>query len=157
MCGIVGALAQRDVSSILLEGLYRLEYRGYDSAGIALIDDRKLERFRALGKVRELEAKLSGDQPGHIGIAHTRWATHGEPSESNAHPHFSSERIAVVHNGIIENYKVIRERLLNEGYQFSSETDTEVVAHLIDSYFKDDLFAAVNRRSMSSRVPLRSV
>ena len=145
MCGIVGALAQRDVSSILLEGLYRLEYRGYDSAGIALIDDCKLERFRALGKVRELEAKLSGDQRGHIGIAHTRWATHGEPSETNAHPHFSSERIAVVHNGIIENYKAIRERLLNEGYQFSSETDTEVVAHLIDSYFKDDLFAAVKQ------------
>ena len=145
MCGIVGALAQRDVSSILLEGLYRLEYRGYDSAGIALIDDRKLERFRALGKVRELEAKLPGDQPGHIGIAHTRWATHGEPSESNAHPHFSSERIAVVHNGIIENYQGIRERLLNEGYQFSSETDTEVVAHLIDSYFEDDLFAAVKK------------
>ena len=145
MCGIVGALAQRDVSSILLEGLYRLEYRGYDSAGIALIDDCKLERFRALGKVRELEAKLSGDQPGHIGIAHTRWATHGEPSETNAHPHFSSERIAVVHNGIIENYKAIRERLLDEGYQFSSETDTEVVAHLIDSYFKDDLFAAVKQ------------
>ena len=145
MCGIVGALAQRDVSSILLEGLYRLEYRGYDSAGIALIDDRKLERFRALGKVRELEAKLPEDQSGHIGIAHTRWATHGEPSESNAHPHFSSERIAVVHNGIIENYQGIRERLLNEGYQFSSETDTEVVAHLIDSYFEDDLFAAVKK------------
>ena len=145
MCGIVGALAQRDVSSILLEGLYRLEYRGYDSAGIALIDDRKLERFRALGKVRELEAKLPEDQSGHIGIAHTRWATHGEPSESNAHPHFSSERIAVVHNGIIENYKAIRERLLNEGYQFNSETDTEVIAHLIDSYFEDDLFAAVKK------------
>jgi glucosamine--fructose-6-phosphate aminotransferase (isomerizing) len=145
MCGIVGALAQRDVSSILLEGLYRLEYRGYDSAGIALIDDRKLERFRALGKVRELEAKLSGDQPGHIGIAHTRWATHGEPSETNAHPHFSNERIAVVHNGIIENYKEIRQRLLEAGYQFSSETDTEVVAHLIDSYFVDDLFAAVKQ------------
>ena len=145
MCGIVGALAQRDVSSILLEGLYRLEYRGYDSAGIALIDDRKLERFRALGKVGELEAKLSGEQPGHIGIAHTRWATHGEPSEINAHPHFSNDRIAVVHNGIIENYKGIRERLLEAGYQFSSETDTEVVAHLIDSYFKDDLFAAVKK------------
>jgi glucosamine--fructose-6-phosphate aminotransferase (isomerizing) len=145
MCGIVGALAQRDVSSILLEGLYRLEYRGYDSAGIALIDDRKLERFRALGKVGELEAKLPGDQPGHIGIAHTRWATHGEPSEINAHPHFSNDRIAVVHNGIIENYKGIRERLLEAGYQFSSETDTEVVAHLIDSYFKDDLFAAVKK------------
>jgi len=145
MCGIVGALAQRDVSSILLEGLYRLEYRGYDSAGIALIDDRKLQRFRALGKVRELEARMPGDQPGHIGIAHTRWATHGEPSETNAHPHFSNQRIAVVHNGIIENYKGIRERLLEAGYQFNSETDSEVVAHLIDSYFKDDLFSAVKK------------
>ncbi len=145
MCGIVGALAQRDVSSILLEGLYRLEYRGYDSAGIALIDDRKLQRFRALGKVRELEARMSGNQPGHIGIAHTRWATHGEPSETNAHPHFSNQRIAVVHNGIIENYKGIRERLLEAGYEFSSETDSEVVAHLIDSYFTDDLFTAVKK------------
>jgi glucosamine--fructose-6-phosphate aminotransferase (isomerizing) len=145
MCGIVGALAQRDVSSILLEGLYRLEYRGYDSAGIALIDDRKLARFRALGKVGELEARLPEEQPGHIGIAHTRWATHGEPSETNAHPHFSNNRIAVVHNGIIENYKGIRERLLAAGYQFSSETDTEVVAHLIDSHFTDDLFAAVKK------------
>ena len=145
MCGIVGAMAQRDVSSILLEGLYRLEYRGYDSAGIALIDDRKLQRFRALGKVRELEARMSGDQPGHVGIAHTRWATHGEPSETNAHPHFSNQRIAVVHNGIIENYKGIRERLLEAGYQFSSETDSEVVAHLIDSHFTDDLFVAVKK------------
>jgi len=145
MCGIVGALAQRDVSSILLEGLYRLEYRGYDSAGIALIDERKLERYRALGKVRELEARMPGDPPGHIGIAHTRWATHGEPSEINAHPHFSNQRIAVVHNGIIENYKGIRERLLEAGYQFSSETDSEVVAHLIDSFFTDDLFAAVKK------------
>jgi len=145
MCGIVGALAQRDVSSILLEGLYRLEYRGYDSAGIALIDDRKLERFRALGKVGELEARLPAEQPGHIGIAHTRWATHGEPSENNAHPHFSNQRIAVVHNGIIENYQGIRERLLEACYEFSSETDTEVVAHLIDSYLQDDLFAAVKK------------
>ncbi len=145
MCGIVGALAQRDVSSILIEGLYRLEYRGYDSAGIALIDNRKLERFRALGKVRELESRLPGEQPGHIGIAHTRWATHGEPSENNAHPHFSNDRIAIVHNGIIENYKEIRERLLKAGYQFSSETDTEVVAHLIDSLFTGDLFSAVQK------------
>ncbi|MEM7561769.1 MAG: glutamine--fructose-6-phosphate transaminase (isomerizing) [Pseudomonadota bacterium] len=145
MCGIVGAVAQRDVSSILLEGLYRLEYRGYDSAGIALIDDQKLERFRALGKVRELESKMPDHQTGHIGIAHTRWATHGEPSELNAHPHFSNERIALVHNGIIENYKEIRDRLASDGYQFSSETDSEVVAHLIDSYFEDDLFAAVRK------------
>jgi glucosamine--fructose-6-phosphate aminotransferase (isomerizing) len=145
MCGIVGALAQRDVSSILLEGLYRLEYRGYDSAGMALIQDNKLHRFRALGKVKELEAKMPNEQPGHIGIAHTRWATHGAPSETNAHPHFSSERIAVVHNGIIENYKSIRERLLAAGYQFSSETDSEVVAHLIDSHYQGDLFAAVKK------------
>ncbi len=145
MCGIVGALAQRDVGSILLEGLYRLEYRGYDSAGIALIDDKRLARFRALGKVRELESRMPAEQPGHTGIAHTRWATHGEPSEINAHPHFSNERIAVVHNGIIENYKPIRERLLKAGYEFSSETDSEVVAHLIDSYYDGDLFAAVKK------------
>ncbi|MFT5739049.1 MAG: glucosamine--fructose-6-phosphate aminotransferase (isomerizing), partial [Gammaproteobacteria bacterium] len=145
MCGIVGAVAQRDVSAILLEGLYRLEYRGYDSAGIALINNNKLERYRALGKVKELDAKLSADQAGHIGIAHTRWATHGVPSESNAHPHFSSERVAVVHNGIIENYKEIRERLIADGYVFSSETDTEVVAHLVDSHFKGDLFDAVKK------------
>ena len=145
MCGIVGALAQRDVSSILLEGLYRLEYRGYDSAGMALIQDSRLERFRALGKVRELEAQLSEDQPGHIGIAHTRWATHGEPSEINAHPHFSNDRIALVHNGIIENYKEIRDRLIDAGYEFSSETDSEVVAHLIDSYYQGDLFAALRQ------------
>ncbi|MGD8350949.1 MAG: glutamine--fructose-6-phosphate aminotransferase, partial [Gammaproteobacteria bacterium] len=119
MCGIVGALAHRDVSSILLEGLHRLEYRGYDSAGIAVIDDRKLARFRSLGKVSELESKIDADQRGHIGIAHTRWATHGEPSELNAHPHFSNERVAVVHNGIIENYKEIRGRLLEAGYEFS--------------------------------------
>ncbi len=145
MCGIVGALAQRDVTSILIEGLHRLEYRGYDSAGIALIDGGKLERFRALGKVKQLDAKVAVDQPGHIGIAHTRWATHGVPSEANAHPHFSNDRIAVVHNGIIENYKEIRDRLLTAGYEFSSETDTEVVAHLIDSYFDGDLFAAVRK------------
>ncbi|MGD8421919.1 MAG: glutamine--fructose-6-phosphate transaminase (isomerizing), partial [Gammaproteobacteria bacterium] len=145
MCGIVGALAHRDVSSILLEGLHRLEYRGYDSAGIAVIDDRKLARFRSLGKVSELESKIDADQRGHIGIAHTRWATHGEPSELNAHPHFSNERVAVVHNGIIENYKEIRGRLLEAGYEFSSETDSEVVAHLIDSHYQGDLFAAVKK------------
>jgi len=112
---------------------------------MALIQDQKLERFRALGKVKELEARLPKEQPGHIGIAHTRWATHGEPSEINAHPHFSSERVAVVHNGIIENYKGIRERLIEAGYEFSSDTDSEVVAHLIESYYSDDLFAAVKK------------
>jgi glucosamine--fructose-6-phosphate aminotransferase (isomerizing) len=145
MCGIVGALAQRDVSSILLEGLRRLEYRGYDSAGIALITDAKLERFRSLGKVKALAKKITDDQPGKVGIAHTRWATHGAPSESNAHPHFSKSRIAVVHNGIIENYKEIRRTLIASGYVFTSETDTEVIAHLIESYYETDLFSAVKK------------
>ena len=145
MCGIVGAIAQRDVTSILLEGLRRLEYRGYDSAGIAVINEQKLERFRALGKVQKLADRVPEDQPGKTGIAHTRWASHGEPSEINAHPHFSRDRVAVVHNGIIENYKEIREKLLAKGYQFSSETDTEVIAHLIDSLYKDDLFEAVKQ------------
>ena len=120
MCGIVGAIAERNVVPILVEGLRRLEYRGYDSAGIAVIDNQKLSRFRALGKVSELESRITSDLPGHVGIAHTRWATHGEPSEINAHPHFSNDRVAVVHNGIIENYKLIRERLLAAGYQFRS-------------------------------------
>ena len=145
MCGIVGALAQRDVSSILLEGLRRLEYRGYDSAGIALINDGKLDRFRALGKVQQLANKITDDEPGTVGIAHTRWATHGVPSESNAHPHFSKDRIAVVHNGIIENYKEIRQKLMTEGYEFTSETDTEVIAHLVESYYETDLFSAVKQ------------
>ena len=118
MCGIVGAVAQRNVSPILIEGLRRLEYRGYDSAGLAVINEQGLERFRALGKVQELANKVSHGQPGRTGIAHTRWATHGAPSETNAHPHFSRERIAVVHNGIIENYKTIREELLADGYEF---------------------------------------
>lgn len=133
MCGIVGAVAQRDVSPILLEGLKRLEYRGYDSAGIAVIDDcEQLQRRRSLGKVNELVNSLASvPMPGKIGIAHTRWATHGIPSEENAHPHFSGNSIAIVHNGIIENYEQFREELRQAGYQLGSETDTEVVAHLI--------------------------
>jgi glucosamine--fructose-6-phosphate aminotransferase (isomerizing) len=145
MCGIVGALAQRDVSSILLEGLRRLEYRGYDSAGIALINEGNLERYRALGKVQQLANKITDDQPGKVGIAHTRWATHGAPSESNAHPHFSKNKIAVVHNGIIENYKEIRQKLIADGYVFTSETDTEVIAHLVESFYEADLFSAVKK------------
>lgn len=143
MCGIVGAVAQRDVSSILIEGLRRLEYRGYDSAGIAVYSEGALQRFRSLGKVQDLANKVPEGQPGRLGIAHTRWATHGEPSERNAHPHISNERIALVHNGIIENYKELRERLVEKGYQFDSDTDTEVVAHLIDSYYSDNLYEAV--------------
>jgi glucosamine--fructose-6-phosphate aminotransferase (isomerizing) len=145
MCGIVGALAQRDVTSILVEGLRRLEYRGYDSAGVALIDQGSLERYRSLGKVQDLADRIPAQQPGRVGIAHTRWATHGEPSETNAHPHFSNDRIALVHNGIIENYKLLRDRLIDAGYAFVSETDTEVVAHLVDSYYSGDLFQAVQQ------------
>lgn len=133
MCGIVGAVAQRDVVEILVEGLRRLEYRGYDSAGVAVVDaDKNLTRVRRLGKVQELsDAVAQQDVLGGTGIAHTRWATHGEPSEINAHPHISGD-IAVVHNGIIENYEELREVLKGRGYIFESETDTEVIAHLVE-------------------------
>ena len=132
MCGIVGAIAERNVTPILLEGLKRLEYRGYDSAGIALLANGGLERIRRLGKVAELERALT-ETPlcGTLGIAHTRWATHGVPSEMNAHPHVSADAIAVVHNGIIENYAPLKEELEAAGYEFTSDTDTEVVAHRI--------------------------
>ncbi|MFA0566732.1 glutamine--fructose-6-phosphate transaminase (isomerizing) [Vibrio gallaecicus] len=133
MCGIVGAVAQRDVAEILVEGLRRLEYRGYDSAGVAVVDsDNNLTRVRRLGKVQELaDAVNSQDVIGGTGIAHTRWATHGEPSEANAHPHMSGD-IAVVHNGIIENHGALRAMLQERGYVFTSQTDTEVIAHLVE-------------------------
>ncbi len=135
MCGIVGAVAQRDVVEILLEGLRRLEYRGYDSAGVAVLDasasEPQLQRLRRLGKVQALaDAVVEQGLPGGTGIAHTRWATHGEPSEANAHPHVSGD-IAVVHNGIIENHEALRAELQADGYQFQSQTDTEVIAHLV--------------------------
>ena len=132
MCGIVGAVAQRDIAEILLEGLRRLEYRGYDSAGLAVVDQQgNATRLRRLGKVQNLaEAAESTALIGGTGIAHTRWATHGEPSEANAHPHIS-EHIIIVHNGIIENHEPLREQLIARGYTFASETDTEVVAHLV--------------------------
>ncbi|WP_392566444.1 glutamine--fructose-6-phosphate transaminase (isomerizing) [Utexia brackfieldae] len=132
MCGIVGAVAQRDIAEILLEGLKRLEYRGYDSAGLAVISSSgELQRVRCVGKVQALrDAVNQNPVKGSTGIAHTRWATHGEPAERNAHPHVS-DYIAVVHNGIIENYAGLKEKLIAQGYQFSSETDTEVVAHLL--------------------------
>ncbi len=132
MCGIVGAIAERNVTPILMEGLRRLEYRGYDSAGIALEDGGTLQRVRREGKLRHLEDALA-ESPlkGFLGIAHTRWATHGAPSEINAHPHISGTNVAVVHNGIIENHDALRAELAAEGYEFTSETDSEVVAHRV--------------------------
>jgi glucosamine--fructose-6-phosphate aminotransferase (isomerizing) len=146
MCGIVGAVAQRDVTPILLEGLKRLEYRGYDSSGVALINGSGLYRVRKLGKVSELERALQiKTVSARIGIAHTRWATHGVPSEANAHPHISNDRVAVVHNGIIENYGFLKQRLLDAGFSFTSETDTEVIAHLVIYHLEksNDLLTAV--------------
>ncbi|WP_124948438.1 glutamine--fructose-6-phosphate transaminase (isomerizing) [Sulfuriferula thiophila] len=138
MCGIVGAVAQRNVVPILLEGLRRLEYRGYDSAGLVVINDG-LHRVRSIGRVAALTAAVQQQQVhGLWGIAHTRWATHGAPNEANAHPHVSHDLIAVVHNGIIENYEVLRQRLREQGYIFTSETDTEVIAHLVHHYYKAD-------------------
>src|SRR5690349_24279714 len=145
MCGIVGAAAHRDIVPLLVDGLRRLEYRGYDSAGIAVVNGARLQRVRAAGRVAELAAQTSGLHS-QTGIAHTRWATHGAPTERNAHPHVSGE-LAVVHNGIVENHEVIRERLKRAGYAFVSETDTEVVAHLMAEHRKSapSLFAAAIR------------
>lgn len=138
MCGIVGAVAERNITAILLEGLKRLEYRGYDSAGVAVFTNTgKLERMRRPGKVAELEQALAGEPlVGRLGIAHTRWATHGAPCERNAHPHFSGD-LAVVHNGIIENHEALRGQLKAQGYEFTSDTDTEVIAHLLNHKLKD--------------------
>ncbi|ARB92553.1 glutamine--fructose-6-phosphate transaminase (isomerizing) [Legionella longbeachae] len=147
MCGIIGAVSERDISKILLEGLRRLEYRGYDSAGIAVIDSQGyLKRVRIQGKVQNLaDAMQETSVMGNIGIAHTRWATHGKPSEQNAHPHLSHDQIALVHNGIIENHEKLRQELTTRGYIFTSETDTEVAAHLIHYYYlqSENLLAAV--------------
>ncbi len=133
MCGIVGAVTKRKASGILLEGLQRLEYRGYDSAGLVVFGpDQQIHRLRRVGKVKELRnAQAETLIEGNVGIAHTRWATHGKPTETNAHPHTSREAVAVVHNGIIENHETLRTRLIENGYSFESETDTEVIAHLI--------------------------
>jgi glutamine---fructose-6-phosphate transaminase (isomerizing) len=137
MCGIVGAVAERNVVPILMEGLRRLEYRGYDSAGIAVMNGEAVTRVRRLGKVQELQNALDADPlKGFTGISHTRWATHGVPSETNAHPHMSNNDIAIVHNGIIENFEELRNGLRKKGYEFESETDTEVVAHLIREHLE---------------------
>ena len=149
MCGIVGAVADKDIVPVLVEGLRRLEYRGYDSAGVAVVgDDHTLGLCRTVGKVAELDEKLA-DNPlnGHIGVAHTRWATHGGVTEANAHPHVSGGRVAVIHNGIIENFQPIKDEMIEKGYTFDSETDTEVAAHLVHDYLKQglDLVEAVGK------------
>jgi glucosamine--fructose-6-phosphate aminotransferase (isomerizing) len=149
MCGIVGAVAQRDIVPVLLEGLKRLEYRGYDSCGVA-VHRGGLQRSRSVARVAELESQVaSTGMSGHTGIAHTRWATHGAPATNNAHPHFSSHegkpRIAVVHNGIIENYELIRNELGSKGYVFESQTDTEAIAHLVNDMYDGDLLRTVQR------------
>ncbi|MBE0442182.1 MAG: glutamine--fructose-6-phosphate transaminase (isomerizing) [Psychrobacter sp.] len=149
MCGIVGAVAERNIANILLEGLKRLEYRGYDSAGLTVIRNGELHRERQVGKVQELVNAVAVNPEffdGHIGIAHTRWATHGEPAQRNAHPHISG-KVAVVHNGIVENYAELKEDLIAKGYEFTSQTDTEVVAHLINDIYQDtsDLLEAVRK------------
>lgn len=144
MCGIVGAVAQRNITPILVEGLKRLEYRGYDSCGVALHVDGKLQRARSTARVAELEKQIENTHlAGFTGIAHTRWATHGAPASHNAHPHFSRDRIALVHNGIIENHDELRDELKALGYVFESQTDTEVIAHLVDHLYTGDLFETV--------------
>ncbi|MCK5479420.1 MAG: glutamine--fructose-6-phosphate transaminase (isomerizing), partial [Methylococcales bacterium] len=151
MCGIVGGVAERNVVPILIEGLRRLEYRGYDSSGIAVLThSQELHRVRAIGKIKNLEAKILQQLEslsGNTGIAHTRWATHGVPSENNAHPHICNNKVAVVHNGIIENYQLLKTNQLKDGYRFTSETDTEVIAHAIHQQLEktDNLLQAVKQ------------
>src|SRR3982751_6322238 len=161
MCGIVGAVSTRNIVPILVEGLKRLEYRGYDSCGVAVHQDGDRGRTRSTARVAELAAHIASD---HIasgtGIAHTRWATHGAPAVHNAHPHFSAGpsatadsigRIALVHNGIIENHDELRAELKARGYVFSSQTDTEVIAHLVDHLYNGDLLDAVQRATLQLR------
>ncbi|MDN7600378.1 glutamine--fructose-6-phosphate transaminase (isomerizing) [Burkholderia gladioli] len=146
MCGIVGAVAQRNIVPVLIEGLRRLEYRGYDSCGVAVLENGAPKRARSVARVADLDAQVRETQlEGVTGISHTRWATHGAPVTHNAHPIFSSDAVALVHNGIIENYEALREGLRAKGYQFVTQTDTEVIAHLVHSLYRGDLFAAVRQ------------
>ena len=148
MCGIIAAATDRSVGKLLIKGLFKMEYRGYDSAGIAMHSENNVAHLRTLGKVKNLEEKMIADKPkGKVGIAHTRWATHGEPSEINAHPHQSNDRVFIVHNGIIENYLSLKEELTDEGYAFNSKTDSELIAHLLDNFLKaeDSLLSAMQK------------
>lgn len=148
MCGIVGYIGQQQAAPILLDGLAKLEYRGYDSAGMAVYDGEKINFSKATGRLKVLSEMTHGGEtmPGLVGIGHTRWATHGAPTDTNAHPHFNKDKtIAVVHNGIIENYVKLKKKLTDKGYEFCSETDTEVVAHLLDYYYKGDPLEAVTK------------
>ncbi|HAF45271.1 MAG: glutamine--fructose-6-phosphate aminotransferase [Sideroxydans sp. GWF2_59_14] len=151
MCGIVGAVAKRNIVSVLVNGLLRLEYRGYDSAGLVVVNEGKLDRVRSIGRVAEL-AQKSANTYGELGIAHTRWATHGVPSERNAHPHISRNLIAVVHNGIIENYEELRNDLTAHGYEFTSDTDTEVIAHLIHSHYAQGSLLVATQMALAQLV-----
>jgi glucosamine--fructose-6-phosphate aminotransferase (isomerizing) len=151
MCGIVGAVARRNVVPILVNGLLRLEYRGYDSAGLVVVHDGKLDRVRSTGRVAEL-AQKSASTHGELGIAHTRWATHGVPSERNAHPHISRDLVSVVHNGIIENYEELRSALTAQGYEFTSDTDTEVIAHLIHSHYEQGTLLSATQQALAQLV-----
>ena len=146
MCGIVGFTGAQSAAPILLDGLKKLEYRGYDSAGIAVMHDNRISISKVTGRIANLCEKTrdGADVPGTTGIGHTRWATHGAPTEENAHPHLSNDgRFAVVHNGIIENYMQLREELIGDGYHFESETDTEVIVHLIEMYYRGNMRKAL--------------
>ena len=148
MCGIVGYIGNKEAAPIILDGLSKLEYRGYDSAGMAVFDGKQIHIKKSVGRLSALENLTRGGalMPGKAGIGHTRWATHGAPSDVNSHPHFNrKETIAVVHNGIIENYLELRKKLTGRGYQFVSETDTEVLAHLLDYYYKGEPLAAITK------------